>query len=84
MLLNMLKSSPAIIICLNDHHLNPWRFGHFSPRWFEINQGIQWAPLWVSRLDADSEENTIALIGRAVMTTWTILMSNYRQRVLLF
>lgn len=52
--------------CWSPKILNPWRFGHFSPRWFEINQGIQWAPLWVSRLDADSEENTLALIGRAV------------------
>ena len=61
-----------LISCTNDMPcwspkiFNPWRFGHFSPNWFDINQGIQWAPLWVSRLDADSEDNTITLIQRGL------------------
>lgn len=52
--------------CWSPKIFNPWRFGHFSPRWFKISQGIQWAPLLVSRLDADSEDQTIDLIDRAL------------------
>jgi uncharacterized protein (TIGR03790 family) len=54
------------IPCWSPRIINPWRYGHFSPRWYDINQGIQWAPLWVSRLDGYSESDSLALVDRAL------------------
>ena len=47
---------------------NPWRRGRFSPRWFDIQNGIEWAPIWTSRLDGLSEEDAINLIRWSVLS----------------